>query len=147
MTEVKTFRTFIRIYSLFKSERLSASIKLTPLKPLIRSVMTYACPARGICGRHQSLKIAAPAKHGSTHYWKFSKLHIGPPFAHSFQPSVCIRLCNKIVQATSRSHTKIMRMNAFAAQDKTKPDKENIRDLNLAVVKLTTVLPLYRKIS
>jgi hypothetical protein len=43
--EAKAFRTFIRIYSLFKSERLSANIKLTFLKALIRSVMTYACPA------------------------------------------------------------------------------------------------------
>jgi hypothetical protein len=32
-----------------------------------------------------------------------------------------------------------MRMNMFAAQDKTKPDIENTRDLNLAVVKLTAV--------
>jgi hypothetical protein len=29
MIEAKAFRTFIRIYSLFKSERLSANIKLT----------------------------------------------------------------------------------------------------------------------
>jgi hypothetical protein len=42
--EAKAFRTFIRIYSLFKSERLSANIKLTLHKTLIRSVMTYACP-------------------------------------------------------------------------------------------------------
>jgi hypothetical protein len=46
MIETKAFRTFIRIYSLFKSERLSANIKLTHHKVLIRSVMTYACPAR-----------------------------------------------------------------------------------------------------
>jgi hypothetical protein len=39
------FRTFIRIHSLFKSERLSANIKLTLHKSLFRSVMTYACPA------------------------------------------------------------------------------------------------------
>jgi hypothetical protein len=39
------FRTFIRIYSLFKSERLSAKIKLTLHKALISSVMTYASPA------------------------------------------------------------------------------------------------------
>jgi hypothetical protein len=45
MIEAKAFRTFIRIYSLFKSERLSASIKLTIHKALIRSVMTYASPA------------------------------------------------------------------------------------------------------
>jgi hypothetical protein len=45
MIEAKAFRTFIRIYSLFKSERLSANIKLTLRKGLIRSVMTNACPA------------------------------------------------------------------------------------------------------
>jgi hypothetical protein len=45
MIEAKAFRTFIRIYSLFKSERLSANIKLTLHTALIRSVMTYACPA------------------------------------------------------------------------------------------------------
>jgi hypothetical protein len=43
--ETKAFRTFIRIYSLFKSERLSANTKLTLHKGLIRSVMTYASPA------------------------------------------------------------------------------------------------------
>jgi hypothetical protein len=44
MIEAKAFRTFIRVYSLFKSERLSANIKLTLHKALIRSVMTYAAP-------------------------------------------------------------------------------------------------------
>jgi hypothetical protein len=41
------FRTFIRIYSLFKSERLSANIKLGLHKALItsKSVMTHTCPA------------------------------------------------------------------------------------------------------
>jgi hypothetical protein len=32
-----------------------------------------------------------------------------------------------------------MRMDMFAAKDKAKPDIENIRGLNLAVVKLTIV--------
>jgi hypothetical protein len=45
MTEAKAFRTFIRIYSLLKSERLSVNIKQTLHKALIRSVMAYACPA------------------------------------------------------------------------------------------------------
>jgi hypothetical protein len=46
MTEAKAFRTFIRISSLFKSERLSANIKLTLHEALIRSsVKTYACNA------------------------------------------------------------------------------------------------------
>jgi hypothetical protein len=43
MTEAKAFRTFIRVYSLFKSERLSADIKLILHKAFIRSIMTYAC--------------------------------------------------------------------------------------------------------
>jgi hypothetical protein len=45
MIEAKALRTFIRLYSLFKSGRVSANIKLTLDKALIRSVMTYACSA------------------------------------------------------------------------------------------------------
>jgi hypothetical protein len=45
MIEARAFRTFIRIYSLFKSERLSASIKVALYKALISPVMIYACPA------------------------------------------------------------------------------------------------------
>jgi hypothetical protein len=45
---------------------------------------------------------------------------------------------------------KIMRTTMFAAQDKAKPDRENIRGLNLAALKLTTdqvaKLPLYNSI-
>jgi hypothetical protein len=42
MIEAKAFTTFIRIYSLFKSE---TNIKLALHKTLIRSIITYACPA------------------------------------------------------------------------------------------------------
>jgi hypothetical protein len=45
MIQAKDFWTFIRIYSLFKNERSSANIKLTFHKEMIKSVMTYACPA------------------------------------------------------------------------------------------------------
>jgi hypothetical protein len=45
MIEAMAFRIFIRVYYLFKSERLSANIKLTLHKALIRSIMTYAIPA------------------------------------------------------------------------------------------------------
>jgi hypothetical protein len=41
-TEVKAFRIFIRIYPLFKSERLSVNIKLALHKALNKSVITYA---------------------------------------------------------------------------------------------------------
>jgi hypothetical protein len=44
MIEATAFRTFISIYSLFKSERLSANIKLTLHKAMIGSVVTYDCP-------------------------------------------------------------------------------------------------------
>jgi hypothetical protein len=45
MIEAKAFRMFIRVYSLFKIDRLSANIKMTLYESLIRSVMSYACPA------------------------------------------------------------------------------------------------------
>jgi hypothetical protein len=100
MAEAKAFRTFIRNYSLFKIECLCANINLTLHKPLIRSVMTYAC---------------LPAEQDSLHHWKFSKVNTGLQFALGFQPSVCIWLYNnKIVQATIRSHTKSW-VNMFAA--------------------------------
>jgi hypothetical protein len=53
----KAFRTFIRIYSLFKSERLSANIKVTLHKALIRSVLTYACPAWEFAADSHLLKL------------------------------------------------------------------------------------------
>jgi hypothetical protein len=57
MTEAKVFRTFIIIYSLFKSERLSANIKLTLHKALIRLVMTYACPTWELAADTHLLKF------------------------------------------------------------------------------------------
>jgi hypothetical protein len=73
MIETKAFTTFIRIYSLLRSERLSANIKLTFHKALIRSVMIYVFFRLGINGTHLILKIAAPAKQVLAHDWKFSK--------------------------------------------------------------------------
>jgi hypothetical protein len=57
MIEAKAFRTFIRIYSLFKSERLNANIKLTLHEALTRSVMTYACPAWEFAAECHLLKL------------------------------------------------------------------------------------------
>jgi hypothetical protein len=45
MTEAKASRAFNRIYSVFESGHLSININLTLHKALIRSVMTYTCPA------------------------------------------------------------------------------------------------------
>jgi hypothetical protein len=55
--EAKAFRTFIIVYSLFKSERLSANIKLTLNKALIRLAMTYACPAWQFAADNRLLKL------------------------------------------------------------------------------------------
>jgi hypothetical protein len=57
MTEAKAFRTFIRIYSLFKNDPLSADIKLSLHKALIRSVMTYVCPAWELAADTYLLKL------------------------------------------------------------------------------------------
>jgi hypothetical protein len=57
MIEAKAFRTFMNTYSLFKSERLSANIKLTLYKALIRSVMTYACPTREFAADTYLMKL------------------------------------------------------------------------------------------
>jgi hypothetical protein len=57
MVEAQAFRTFIVIYSLFKSVRLSAVIKLNLHKTLMRSVMTYACPACGLAAGTYLLKL------------------------------------------------------------------------------------------
>jgi hypothetical protein len=56
MTEAKDFRTSIRIYSLFKSELLSANIKLTLPKVMIRSVTTEVCCAWEFAADTQHLK-------------------------------------------------------------------------------------------
>jgi hypothetical protein len=55
--EAKGFRTFIRIHSLLKSECLSANIKLTLHKELIRQLMTYACPAWELAVHTYLLKL------------------------------------------------------------------------------------------
>jgi hypothetical protein len=53
----KAFGTFIRIYSLFKCEVLSTNIKLTLHKALIRSIMTYDCPAWEFAADNHLLKL------------------------------------------------------------------------------------------
>jgi hypothetical protein len=57
MIEAKAFRTFIRNCSLLKNERLNVNIKLTIHKALIRSVMTYACPAWELAADIHLLKL------------------------------------------------------------------------------------------
>jgi hypothetical protein len=72
MIEAKAFQTFIREYSLLKSEQLNASIKLTLLNALIRSVMTCAFP---------TWEFAAPSKQCSLYNWQISKEHSNSRYA------------------------------------------------------------------
>jgi hypothetical protein len=44
MVRTKAYRTFMRLYSLFKSDRFNTNSKLTLHEALIRSIMTYTCP-------------------------------------------------------------------------------------------------------
>jgi hypothetical protein len=55
--EAKAFRTFLRIYSLFRSERLRANIKLTLHNSLIESVVTYAWREWEFAADTQLLKL------------------------------------------------------------------------------------------
>jgi hypothetical protein len=55
--ESKAFRAFIRTYSLFKSEHLSANFKLTLYKALNRSIITYASPAWECAADNHLLKL------------------------------------------------------------------------------------------
>jgi hypothetical protein len=53
----KDLRTFIGIYPLLKSERLSAKRKLMLYKALIRSKVTYTCPAWEFAADSHLLKL------------------------------------------------------------------------------------------
>jgi hypothetical protein len=57
MIEAKAFRTFIRVYFLFRNVRLSANIKLT-----LQEYNDLCLSRLEVCGRQPSTEIAAPAK-------------------------------------------------------------------------------------
>jgi hypothetical protein len=104
MIKVKAFRTFIRIYSLFKSERLSSNIKLALHKALIRSIMTYACPAWQFAADNHLLKLQRLQNKVLCTIGNFRRrtpvrdLHMAFKLPHIY---------NKIMHATSRSHIKL----------------------------------------
>jgi len=62
-----------------KSKRLSANIKLTPHKALIRSIMT--CLPSWEFGGNMRFEIAARAKQDSSHDWQLPKTRADPLFA------------------------------------------------------------------
>jgi len=53
---IKALRTFVRIFSLMKSETLSIKSKLTLFKALITSKTSYACPAWELAADNHLMK-------------------------------------------------------------------------------------------
>jgi hypothetical protein len=106
MIKTKAFRTFIRVYVLFKSERLSTNIKLTLHKALIRSVMTHACFIwEFVADTHliklQRLENKVPHSTDNTQTCmpvREMQMASHLPYVHDYMP--------KIMHARSRSHSK-----------------------------------------
>jgi hypothetical protein len=90
MITAKTFKTLLRIYSLFRSERLSTNIKLVLHIAFINSILTYVCPAWEFSVDTLSYEIAAFAKHGSPYHCQLSKgiptreLHVAFNIPHMY---------------------------------------------------------------
>jgi hypothetical protein len=150
--EAKAFTTFIRDYSLFKSEWLSTNI-LTLHKALIKSVMIYA---------YSACEFVA-----DTHLWKsqhsqnkvFHSTGKFPWHTQAWVAHPTMKLCMqqpeqrsyKIMKINGRRAEwtqfglhpplckKIMKMQMLMASGKAKSDTENIRGLSLLVVKHMTV--------
>jgi hypothetical protein len=91
----KAYRTFIRLYFLFKSDRLSTGSKLTFHEALIRSIMTYACPAWEF------------AAYIHTYLMKFQRLQnkVIRNTGKFLRNSIRIQLYNQIMQATSPNNS------------------------------------------
>jgi hypothetical protein len=98
MIEPKAFRVFLRLYSLFKSERLSAHIKLTLRRALIRSVMTYAYPAWEIMADIHLLKFQCLQK------WFLRTIGNFPRHTSVRDIHMAFQIPYKIMQKASRSH-------------------------------------------
>jgi hypothetical protein len=139
MTEAKAIKTFIRIYSLFKSERLSTNIKLDLRKALITSVMTYACNAWKLVADTYLLKLQLLQNKVLRKIANFSTCTpvrnlytaLNLPYVYDYITNLC-RQKAEVVRNHENEHLRGI--------GKPQPDIKNIRGLNLAVVKLTTVL-------
>jgi hypothetical protein len=103
--EAKACRTFIRICSLFKSDRLNANLKLTLYKALIRSLMTYACPAWEFAADTHLLKFQHLQNKVLRINGKFPRHTLIGDSPTAFLVYSYL-LHREIVQATSIGHTK-----------------------------------------
>jgi hypothetical protein len=140
MTEAKAFGTFIRICSLFKSECLSDNIKLTLHKALIRSGMTYTCPAWELAADTYLVKLQRLQNKVLRTTGNFPRCTPVRDLHMAFSLLYIYDYITDYAGNEQKSY-RIMRMNIFAGWDKVKPDIENtrIRGLNLEVIKLMTI--------
>jgi hypothetical protein len=137
MIETNAFRTFIRIYSLFKSESLSASIKLTFHKAMIRSVMTYACPAWESAADTYLLKLQCMQNKVLRTIGNFPRsttvrnLHraFNLPYVYDYVTKLCRRKA-QVIQNHNNEHVRSRERRS---------QTDNVGGLNLGVVKFTTV--------
>jgi hypothetical protein len=106
---------------LFKSGRLSASIKLTLHKALIRSVMTYAFPACELGTDTYLLKLQHLQNNGFHTIKKFPRFTPVRDLHTAY--NLCMRLYKNCSGYKPKSY-KIVRMKMFVAQDKAKPNKK-----------------------
>jgi hypothetical protein len=65
----KALLIFFSIYPILKSERLSVGAKLITYKELIRSMLTYACPAWKFAAESCLLKLQRLKKQSLPHHW------------------------------------------------------------------------------
>jgi hypothetical protein len=112
MIEAKDFRTVIGLYTLLKSESLSANIKLILLKALIRSVMTYACPVWKFEADNHILKLQYLRKKIFHIIGKFSSYTTACGFHTAFNLPYVYSYVTKLCSNKQRSY-KIMRMKMF----------------------------------
>jgi hypothetical protein len=86
-----SFRTFIRVYSLFRSDRLSTNNKLILHKALIRPEMTYACPDWEFTADTRQIKLQCLQNKVLRTIGKFprsipiSDIHMAFPFPYVYE--------------------------------------------------------------
>jgi hypothetical protein len=138
MIEAKAFRRFIRIYSLLKSERLSASFKPTLHKTQIRSIITHACSACEIAADTYVLKLQRLQNKFLRTTGNFPRctpvrdLHttFSLPYVYDYITKLC-KQQREVRQNHENEH--VSSIGQGEARHR------NIRGVNLTVVKLKTV--------
>jgi hypothetical protein len=98
----KSYRTFIRFYFLFKSDRLSTNSKLTLHKALSRSITTYACPTWEFAADVMKLqRLQTRSSATLANFQGTPRFVIGIILSNSIR----IRIYNQIMRPTSPSHS------------------------------------------